>query len=121
MAIMNTADHPPGENDAARDRRIYLEEMTRLEDTIAALRADNWRLIQKAERNAPPEIWWPLPSACVVDGERTDRQRKTDHENMRKRCENHSIIAAKRGPARGRWWVRMEVGLDGRMTPMLRK
>jgi hypothetical protein len=114
------------EDDAVRDRRLYLEEKSKntcLEDTIAALRADNWRLIQKAERNAPPEIWWPLPAACVVDGDHTDRQRKTHHENMRKKCENHTIIAQRRGPGRGCWWVRMQdtLGDNGHRAPMRRK
>jgi hypothetical protein len=86
----------------------------------ANLKAETWRLIQKAERDKPPEIWWPLPAACVVDGDHTDRQRKTHHENMRKKCENGTLIAEKRGPRRGCWWVRMQECPDG-LTPMLRK
>jgi hypothetical protein len=112
---------PPDEDDAARDRRVYIEEMSRLQDTIAGLQADNWRLVQKAERDKPPEIWWPLPKACVIDGDRTERQRATDHENMRRRCDNKSIIARKEGAGRGLWHVRMEANLDGRMVPMRRR
>jgi hypothetical protein len=115
---------PPDEDDAARDRAIYLEEMSRLqskntglEDTIAALQADNWRLIQKAERDKPPEIWFSLKAASMVDGDRTERQRDTDYENMRKKCENGTLIAEKRGAGRGLWFVRM----DNDWAPMLRK
>jgi hypothetical protein len=116
---------PPPDDNAARDRRVLLDLIDEFRAdhaiVVANLKAENWRLIQKAERDAPPEIWWPLPKACVIDGNRTERQRATDHENMRRRCANHSIIAEKRGPDRGLWWVRMEGDLDGRMTPMLRK
>jgi hypothetical protein len=119
----------PDENDAARDRRVYLEQMgllqsknTRLEDIIAGLQAEGRRYRDEiAARPAPPEIWWPLPKACVIDGDRTERQRATDYENMRRRCDNKSIIARKEGAGRGLWWVRMEANLDGRMVPMLEK
>jgi hypothetical protein len=97
-------------------------KQTGLEDTIGALQAElrRYRSVIDA-RPAPPEIWWPLPKACVIDGDRTERQRATDHENMRKRCDNKSIIARKEGAGRGLWHVRMEANLDGRMVPMRRR
>jgi hypothetical protein len=110
------------EDDAARDRRVYLDEMSRMQSDIAALHAENRRYRDEiAARPAPPEIWWPLPKACVIDGDRTERQRATDHENMRRQCDNKSIIARKEGAGRGLWWVRMEANLDGRMVPMRRR
>jgi hypothetical protein len=131
MARLGSTSTPPtrieqmsntDEDDAARDRRVYIEEMSRLQDTIAGLQADNWRLIQKAERDKPPEIWWPLPAASYTGNEnRTERQEKTDHERLRRRCAKRLVVANKCGEDRGLWSVRMEIGPDGRMTPMLRK
>jgi len=128
MVIMETA---PDENNAARDRRVYIEEMgllqsknTRFQDIIAGLQAEGRRYRDEiAARVAPPEIWWPLSAACAVeaptrDGTRSDRQRATDHERMRRWCATGMIIAERRGPGRGLWWVRMQEGPDGLMTPM---
>jgi hypothetical protein len=97
-------------------------KQTGLEDTIGALQAELRRYRSEiAARPAPPEIWWPLPKACVIDGDRTERQRRTDHETMRRLCDNKSIISKKRGKGRGLWSVRMEANPDGRMVPMLRE
>jgi hypothetical protein len=113
-------------------RKFFLDELargaareTRLQSDFKALQADNWRLIQKTERDKPPEIWLPLKAASTVDGDRTERQRDTDYERMRKRCENRTIIAERRGKENGRglWYVRMDDNLDshGEWAPMLRK
>jgi hypothetical protein len=111
------------EDDAARDRRVYIEEMSRLQDTIAGLQADNWRLIQKAERDKPPEIWksirfairaasvdiWVRQGIFVPPAQKNEqarkRQRKSDEERVRKWCELGKIVAEKRG---GHWFVRMD-------------
>jgi hypothetical protein len=120
----------PDENDAARDRRVYLEEMgrmqqklTRFESDFKALQADNWRLIQRAERDKPPEIWksirfairaasvdiWVRQGIFVPPAQNNEqarqRQRETDEERVRKWCELGIIVAEKRG---GRWFVRMD-------------
>jgi hypothetical protein len=111
------------EDDAARDRRVYIEEMSRLQNTIAGLQADNWRLIQRAERDKPPEIWksirfairaasvdiWVRQGIFVPPAQNNEqarqRQRETDEERVRKWCELGIIVAEKRG---GRWFVRMD-------------
>jgi hypothetical protein len=89
-------------DDAAdRDRAFALAEMSSMQAMIAALRADNWRLIQKAAaQDAPPEVWLPLKAASVDAGE--------PYENVRKWCELGTIVAEKRGWGRGRWFVRMD-------------
>jgi hypothetical protein len=114
---------PPDDDNAARDRRVYIEEMSRLQDTIAGLQADNWRLVQKAERDKPPEVWLSLKAAIKVaridvlgfDIDRSDaaplsfddadQRRKSDEERVRRWCELGTIVAEKRG---GRWFVRMD-------------
>ena len=53
-------------------RKFFLDELargaareTRLQSDFKALQADNWRLIQKTERDKPPEIWLPLKAAST--------------------------------------------------------
>jgi hypothetical protein len=112
---------PPTDDNAARDRRVLLDLIDEFRAdhaiVVANLKAENWRLIQKAERDKPREIWLSLKAASMVDGDRTERQRDTDYENMRKKCENGTLIAAKRGAGRGLWFVRV----DDEWAPMLRK
>lgn len=111
----------PPDDDAARDRRVYLDELSRMQSDIAALHAENRRYRDViAARPAPPEIWWPLKAVIAVDwGDRpTERQEKTDHERMRRWCATGMVVAERRGPGNGRWWVRMQEGPDGDMTPM---
>jgi hypothetical protein len=76
----------------------YREEIDDLHGIIAALQADNWRLIsEKAARGAPPKVWLPLKAAASDAG--------ADYENARYWCEHGVIVAEKRG---GRWFVRMD-------------
>jgi hypothetical protein len=73
---MNAArdeDDPP-EDDAARDRRVYLDEMTRMQAGMAAMEVDtarlkreNWRMMaEKAEREAPQ--WLTIKRAADKAG-----------------------------------------------------
>jgi hypothetical protein len=76
--MAETKFDPPPEDDAARDRRVYLEMIDELHAstarTVAGLKADNarvvaenWRLIQeKAEREAPQ--WLTLKRAAAKAG-----------------------------------------------------
>jgi hypothetical protein len=99
------------------------QEVTRLQSDFKALQADNWRLIAKAERDKPPEIWksirfairaasvdiWVRQGIFVPPAQNNEharqRQRETDEERVRKWCELGIIVAEKRG---GRWFVRMD-------------
>lgn len=95
---MNTAraDDPPD------------DDVDALKAMIVALRAENWRFItEKAARDVPPEVWLPLMAASidVWGADRSERQRKSDYENVRKWCELGTIVAEKRG---GRLFVRMD-------------
>jgi hypothetical protein len=126
------ADHPidpPDEDDAAaRDRRVLLDliDELRADAAIVAanLKAENWRLIQKAERDKPPEVWksikaairaasvdvWVRQGAIFVppaqkNEQARQRQRKSDEERVRRWCELGIIVAEKRG---GRWFIRMD-------------
>jgi hypothetical protein len=117
---------PPTDDNAARDRRVLLDLIDEFRAdhaiVVANLKAENWRLIQKAERDKPPEMWWLLKAVIAVDWDRpTERQEKTDHERMRRWCATGVVVAERRGPGNGRWWVRMQEDPDGHMTPMLRK
>jgi hypothetical protein len=105
--MAETKFDPPPEDDAARDRRVYLEMIDELHAstarTVAGLVADNarvvaenWRLIQeKAEREAPQ--WLTLKRAAGLV--------EIEYENVRYWCEQGVIVAEKRG---GRWFVRMD-------------
>ena len=107
--MAETKFDPPPEDDAARDRRVYLEMIDELHAstarTVAGLKADNarvvaenWRLIQQAAaRDAPPQTWLPLKAAAADVA--------VEYENVRYWCEQGVIVAEKRG---GRWFVRMD-------------
>ena len=83
--MAETKFDPPPEDDAARDRRVYLEMIDELHAstarTVAGLKADNarvvaenWRLIQeKAEREAPQ--WLTLKRAADKAGCTYERAR----------------------------------------------
>jgi hypothetical protein len=113
--------HPidrPDENDGARDRRFYIDEMTRLQAKvdvtsreltsaqaiIAEMETErarqNWRLL--AERTAkPPEVWLPLTFAAI-DLVGTEYK---DYERVRKWCELGKILCKQDDPPH--WLVEM--------------
>jgi hypothetical protein len=100
----------PVDADADRDRALALDVISNMQAIIAALQADNWRLIsEKAARSAPPQVWLPLKRAAADVTE--------PYENVRKWCELGVIVAEKRGWGRGRWYVEMG-SLRAHVAPM---
>jgi hypothetical protein len=123
--MSNTArdpvDHPidpPDEDDAARDRRFYIDEMTRMQAEVDVTSRDltsaqaiiaemettrarqNWRLL--AERTArPAEVWLPLTFAAI-DLVGTELK---DYERVRKWCELRKIVCKQDDPPH--WLVEM--------------
>ena len=80
---------PPTDDNADRDRRVLLELIDEFRAdhaiVVANLKAENWRLIEKDERDAPPEIWRPLKAVIAVDWDRpTDSQEKTHPPQQRR-------------------------------------
>jgi hypothetical protein len=90
------ADLTPTDTDADRDRAVALDLMTGMQATIEALRRDNWRLIDKAARDAVPQVWQALKSAASLVGE--------PYQNVRYWCEQGVIVSERRG---GRVFVEM--------------
>jgi hypothetical protein len=115
MIHIPSRDDPTDGDDADRDRRVYINEMTRMQrdivelradtaSTVANLQAENWRLI--SAQPAPPAVWRALKPAAANAG--------VEYETARSWCELGIIVAEKRG---GRWFVRMD-SLYGHVTAL---
>jgi hypothetical protein len=107
MGVPDEIDPAPEDVADRVDWEVALDLLTTMEhdivelraDTarvVAALQAENWRLVQAAARDAPPQTWRPLKGAAAVVSE--------PYQNVRFWCVTGAIVAERRG---ARWFIEM--------------